>query len=127
MSALLDPTTADRLAKIAGMFGSDHDGERAAAAQLADRLVRQAGLTWPDVIRPYTNVKPAPEPRRNPGAWREPQTIREAADLALRFGVHLSEWERNFVHSIRDRWRLSANENRHDGMVVCPMAGQGGR
>jgi hypothetical protein len=51
MSALLDPKVVDRLAKLCGMFGSHHDGERAAAAAMADELVRKAGLTWYDVIR----------------------------------------------------------------------------
>lgn len=48
--ALLDPNNADRLAKIAGMFGSEHEGERAAAAAKADALVRKLGLTWQDLI-----------------------------------------------------------------------------
>jgi hypothetical protein len=46
-------TTSDeatRLAKLCGMFGSDHDGERAAAAAKADQLVRERGLRWHDVI-----------------------------------------------------------------------------
>lgn len=48
---LLAPAVADRLAKLCGMFGSDHDGERAAAAAaLANQLVRAHGLTWGDVI-----------------------------------------------------------------------------
>jgi hypothetical protein len=50
--ALLDPRTADRLAKFCGMFGSAHDGERAAAAAKADALVRSLGLTWRDVVVP---------------------------------------------------------------------------
>ncbi len=56
MSAVSDPRLADRLAKICGMFGSAHDGERAAAAALADNLIRSAGLTWHDVI----NLSPKP-------------------------------------------------------------------
>ena len=48
---LLEPRVADRLAKLCGMFVSDHDGERAAAAAMADALVREHGLTWRDVIR----------------------------------------------------------------------------
>ena len=40
----------DRLAKVAGMLGSDHAGERAAAALQATRIIREAGWTWRDVI-----------------------------------------------------------------------------
>jgi hypothetical protein len=50
--ALLDPHSADRLRKLCGMLGSDHDGERAAAARAADKLVRGLGLTWHQVIAP---------------------------------------------------------------------------
>lgn len=46
----LPPATADRLAKLCGMLGSSHHGERANAAAMADRMVREAGLTWPQVI-----------------------------------------------------------------------------
>ena len=48
--ALLNPRAADHLTKLAGMFGSAHDGERANAAKLADDFVRRLGLTWRDVI-----------------------------------------------------------------------------
>ena len=34
------------------LFGSNHDGERAAAAAKADAIVRQHGLTWGDVFHP---------------------------------------------------------------------------
>jgi hypothetical protein len=47
---MLTAEAADRLAKLCGMFGSHHDGERANAALKADQLVRQNGLTWYDVI-----------------------------------------------------------------------------
>jgi hypothetical protein len=33
------------------MFGSDHAGERAAAALKADQHIRRLGLTWADVIQ----------------------------------------------------------------------------
>lgn len=48
--ALLDPQAADRLAKLAGLFGSNHDGEVVNAARQADKLVRTLGLSWFDVI-----------------------------------------------------------------------------
>ena len=47
MTASLDQ---QKLAKLCGLFGSDHIGERAAAAQMADRLVKASGLSWFDVI-----------------------------------------------------------------------------
>jgi hypothetical protein len=40
----------ERLCKLAGMFGSDHAGERAVAAAKADQLIRAHGLTWDEVL-----------------------------------------------------------------------------
>ena len=40
----------EKLAKVLAMVGSQHDGERANAAGLADRMVRAAGLTWEQVL-----------------------------------------------------------------------------
>ena len=49
MSAL---AASDRvhLAKLLGMLGSDHLGERDNAARAAHRLVQQHGITWFDVV-----------------------------------------------------------------------------
>lgn len=47
----LAPMAAERFARIAGMFGSDFDGERASAARKADSLIRDSGLTWNDVAK----------------------------------------------------------------------------
>jgi hypothetical protein len=38
--SVLDPQSAARLVKLCGMLGSEHDGERAAAAFKADRMLR---------------------------------------------------------------------------------------
>ena len=46
----LKPALASRLAKVLGKLGSDHDGEVVAAGRRADRIVKDAGLTWPEVI-----------------------------------------------------------------------------
>ena len=40
----------DRLAKLLGMCGSHHEGERANAARMASDMVCEAGLTWPQVL-----------------------------------------------------------------------------
>jgi hypothetical protein len=54
-----------RLAAIAGMLGSEHDGERANAARLASLELKRLGVTWRQVIeRAFTLVKPAPGYRR---------------------------------------------------------------
>lgn len=51
MSGLPMPLpTVEKLAKICGLLGSDHDGERSAAAHQASLLLRRHGLTWREVI-----------------------------------------------------------------------------
>jgi hypothetical protein len=42
----------ERLIKLLGLLGSDHDGEIASAGRMADALIRDAGVTWADVIAP---------------------------------------------------------------------------
>jgi hypothetical protein len=46
----LSPDTLRKLAGILGMLGSDFAGERDAAAQLASRIVRGAGVQWDELI-----------------------------------------------------------------------------
>jgi hypothetical protein len=50
----------ERLAKLLGLLGSDHQGERDAAGLAAHRLVVERGLVWADVVcLPQTyNAKP---------------------------------------------------------------------
>jgi hypothetical protein len=45
-----DTVTVERLARIAGMLGSAHEGERATAAQIATAMLKAMGLTWSEVI-----------------------------------------------------------------------------
>jgi hypothetical protein len=46
----LDVNDRAHLAKLCGMFGSAHEAERASAAALADRFIRDKGSTWEQVI-----------------------------------------------------------------------------
>ena len=44
----------ERLIKLLGLLGSAHNGEIAAAGRMADALIRDAGVTWADVIASET-------------------------------------------------------------------------
>ena len=44
------PDAIERFARIAGMLGSAHEGERATAAQMASAILKATGLTWAEVI-----------------------------------------------------------------------------
>lgn len=52
----------DLLAKVLGMLGSEHAGERAAAAAKADAMVKEAGLTWAQVLSGSPPSRRAPTP-----------------------------------------------------------------
>ena len=41
-----------RLVKLLGLLGSEHDGEVVAAARLAERLRRSAGVSWSEMLQP---------------------------------------------------------------------------
>jgi hypothetical protein len=97
MSATLD---RDHLAKILGMLGSAHDGEVIAAARQAERIRREAGATWRELLSP---APLAPRP-----AARMPQSLHDAIELCYERREHLTPWERDFIASImRCRRRLS--------------------
>jgi hypothetical protein len=36
----------EKFAKVAGLMGSEHAGERATAAMMAEEMLRAAGMTW---------------------------------------------------------------------------------
>ena len=46
MTAFVD---RQRLARVCGLLGSDHDGEALAAAQQAEKIRKKVGLTWDEL------------------------------------------------------------------------------
>jgi hypothetical protein len=93
----LSPQDRQRLARLLGMTGSAHDGEALNAARLADRLVKDRGATWPDVLIPLQR-----EPLHS--TWR-----RVCAELAARPDGH-RPWERRFVTDLSKFPRLSSKQ-----------------
>ena len=61
----LAPVVRDKLAKLLGLTGSDHNGEVVNAARLANRLVRDLGITWFDVLA-APPLDPAHQPQPEP-------------------------------------------------------------
>ena len=77
-----------RLAKLCGMFGSSHEGERANAAAAASRLIKENGLTWQIVL----GVE----------AIDDLGDAEKIADCLDRRG-DLSDWERRFLVSLAEQ------------------------
>lgn len=66
-----------RLVRILGMLGSEHQGERDAAARQAEAFRRRLGLTWADLLALGSVAAPeppawAPPPRAAPDPPPEP-------------------------------------------------------
>lgn len=99
MRAALDPAVAAKLAKVCGLLGSDHDGERAAAAAAGTRLLRALGLTWGDLFEP----SPAPMAVARQASALPPHMA--LARAALERSALLDEWQRDFLASIAQQWR----------------------
>ena len=97
-TAELPPPDRAKLAKLLGMLGSDHAGERDAAGLAAHRLLQRRGLTWPAVLTPPR----AREPLQ--AKWR--QTC--AACLERRGS--LRPWEIGFLTDLPNFPRVSSKQ-----------------
>jgi hypothetical protein len=104
----LTPAFADKLVKVLGMLGSAHDGEVAAAGRRADAMVKDAGLSWGDVIAPATPR--SEQPQRPQRRWHRSTSPSDTAALCLLWPEVLTNWETNFCRSIVGRRRISAKQ-----------------
>jgi hypothetical protein len=111
MSAL-DQRTADRLSKLCGMFGSDHEAERATAAALADKLIRDRGLTWQDILL-----------QECPGPLDPPETVKEQIRYATENLDLLNLWEIGFLNSIEGRHSLSIRQRQVLNEIIRKIRG----
>ena len=91
MTALVD---LRRLARICGLFGSDHDGEVLAAARQAEKIRKKVGLAWEELLVPSPRQRSKGLPPEDLTDWR----------LACHFCLErywlLTSWELNFVATV---------------------------
>jgi hypothetical protein len=108
-AASLSPVFADKLVKVLGMLGSDHDGEVAAAGRTAHSMLKAKSLTWSDVIVPAV---PVPQQQsRAPRRWRRATSPSDTAALCLQWRDEvLTDWEADFCRSIVGRRRVSTKQ-----------------
>jgi hypothetical protein len=70
---LLPDADLDKLRKLCGLFSSEHAGERATAAAMADAFLRSRGLRWTDVLHHVPRPPVADDDPLFadwPGGWR---------------------------------------------------------
>jgi hypothetical protein len=92
---LTRPVDREKLAQVLGMLGSDFAGERDNAARLAEKLRRESGLTWQQIL--------APAPARRLDPPREPIVdidIGGAIRLCLDNRDALLDWEIGFIECL---------------------------
>jgi len=97
----LSPAERTRLVGVLGLLSSDFAGERAAAALLATKMLRDRGLCWSDLIAdqipPSIATRSAAEPTSDFG-------------LCLKHIDKLSDWEKGFVRSLAGVRRRSVKQ-----------------
>ena len=123
--ATLSPDLAGRLAKVCGLLGSAHDGERASAALLADRLVRQSGLTWTDVLRPAA-LPPPMHPPTTTRSWEPPRDWRWQVEDCLTRPHLWTAWELGFLNSIGFQRGLSQKQRDVLNRLIDRLNAMGG-
>lgn len=96
----LSAADQSKLAKLLAMLGSEHTGERDAAALAAHRLIARKGLTWGEVLASGSAEKQIPEL----GIWRE--TCR----TLLQHRTELRAWEISFLTDLPKFQRLSTKQ-----------------
>src|SRR4051794_19698248 len=91
MTALVD---LHRLARICGLFGSDHDGEALAAARQAEKIRQKVGLTWEELLVPSIRQRAKDPPPEELADWRW------ACHFCLERSQWLRRWELEFVATV---------------------------
>ena len=113
---------ADRtkLAKLLGMLGSAHAGERDAAACAAHRLVQQRGITWHDVVTP-----PLPQPAIAQHRYQTDHI--QNADLVFcqQHASACTDWEQEFVRSVSMRRSMSQKQRDVVARIAESLRGRG--
>jgi len=111
----------ERLAKLLGMTGSSFDAEALSAARRANELVREAKLTWHEVLGPVAPIgtKSSGSAKPNDGPSHDGDDIYDLNDvrdieaaiiLCTAMGSCLSTWEKGFVRSVaeyNESWHLT--------------------
>ena len=112
MSAL-HPADIERFGKFLGLLGSDHDGERAAAARKATDFLQARKLGWPDVTNQLRQV-PVVIQQEGPA-----QRHQADARRCLASGYPWHAHERKFLSQIADQRRRPSDKQRDwlEGLV----------
>jgi len=116
----LNEADRTRLIRLLGMLGSDFDGERANAGAMANRLVRERGLTWDKVI-PF-QVNGAQQQQHTHQPPPPPPPLRSWSDVISDCRAHpnyITQWEEEFLDSMANWYGRPTDRQR---AVLCRIA-----
>ena len=119
MNALPD-SDRTKLAKLLGMLGSAHAGERDAAACAAHRLVQQSGITWHDVVTP-----PLPQPAIAQRRYQTDHIRNVDLDFCQYHASACTDWERQFIRSVSMRQSMSQKQRDVVVRIAESLRGRG--
>jgi len=91
VTALVD---LQRLARVCGLFGSEHDGEALAAARQAEKIRKKVGLTWEELLVPSIRQRSEDPPPDDLTDWRW------ACHFCHEHYRWLTSWELDFVATV---------------------------
>jgi hypothetical protein len=93
----LTPEVLRKLAAVCRMFASPFEGERANAAMLADKLVKDHGTDWGDISHAEPPVPVIVQPK-TPRCWRQC-----AEEVLYEHPGACTSWEQGFLQDILRR------------------------
>lgn len=100
---MLPPDKRTRLIKLLGMLGSAYEGERANAASMIDRIMKEYKLTWTDVLGTATAAQQQPSPPAGAGEGRDDfdswMAMHSYCTGVPPAGIYTG-WEANFLDSV---------------------------
>ncbi|TDH57991.1 hypothetical protein E2C06_34945 [Dankookia rubra] len=97
MPGALKEKDATKLARLCGLLGSEHDGERANAAAFATRTLKAAGWTWDDLVGFAVRGSEAKAPPALPRRGLSPQGQLRWLEANSEW---CSAWEAEFARSV---------------------------
>jgi hypothetical protein len=98
----VEESERDKLVKVLRMFGSNHDGEVAAAARRAHNIIKKSSLDWDDLLMPVNPPRTEHRQYRAEHFYNEDETEAFLIRRAQQHDQFCSDWERNFLASIAE-------------------------
>jgi hypothetical protein len=116
-ASMLPAATRRRFIGVLSRLESSFDGERAAAGLLATRILREAGLTWDQIISPAAPMQERqPLPQAN---WRRD------LEFCQSHRAELTQWESVFCCSLARRRSVTRKQEEMLARIAGDLRARG--